>query len=307
MRGAVAPLVINDAEVDEWVKDHPGLALYGIRAYVAVPLYSGRGDYFGTLCALDPEPSTNLEDQVDLLQHFGRLVAYQMAAEDAQRDRELLIATLSHDLRDPLNALQLQNEVALRDESLGPGTRRALERSRDSIRRMVTMTSEILDFTQIRSVGGLTLRTGIVDLEEIVQQVLNESVGEKLAERVQTVARGETTLVGDVGRLHQILQNLIGNALAHSPEGSPVTVNIDGRLAERVMLDVHNAGAMPTEARADLFSAFSGSSSSARRGYGLGLFIVAELVRFHGGEINVESESAEGTTFRVELPRRGRP
>ncbi|WP_405046635.1 GAF domain-containing protein [Pseudomonas sp.] len=87
--GAVAPLLINKASVDPRFSAHPGLALYGIESYIAVPLNRLDGTYFGTLCALDTEPAQLSEADFDILQLLAQLIAFELEADEQQRRRDI--------------------------------------------------------------------------------------------------------------------------------------------------------------------------------------------------------------------------
>lgn len=110
----------------------------------------------------------------------------------------------------------------------------------------------------------------------------------------------------DADRLLQIISNLVTNAGQHGHGEGGIRVRLDGRGADVVTLAVHNEGAIPEPLLPTLFDPFRGSRQRRdySRGLGLGLFIVDELSRAHGGTVRVESSPAAGTTFTVTLPRR---
>jgi signal transduction histidine kinase len=123
---------------------------------------------------------------------------------------------------------------------------------------------------------------------------------------VRVVSSGDGTGEWDGDRLAQVITNLVNNALAYSPPGTPVRVETRG-VDGSVLLGVHNAGRpIPPELLPHLFEPMTRgrSGDSGSRSIGLGLFIVANIVHAHGGTIEVRSEEGEGTTFTVKLPRR---
>jgi signal transduction histidine kinase len=104
----------------------------------------------------------------------------------------------------------------------------------------------------------------------------------------------------------QAVSNLLGNAVQHSPAGTPVQVHVRGE-RDQVVIDVHNEGAIPDDRMTTLFEAFGSSAPHTGRHerLGLGLFIARAIARMHHGNIDVDSAPERGTTFRVALPRDG--
>lgn len=296
--------MIDDAANDPRFVDHPGLKLHGIRAYAAVPLYDGEDNYFGTLCVLDPEESRDLARHVGVLSQFSNLISHQLKLEDAERDRALLIGMLAHDLRNPLQRLALQSEIALRDPNISDSTREVLQSSVRTVERMAGLTSDLLDFAQLRSSSQVEIRGEPVSLAELSHQVAGELARGNDPESIEIEIVGDPHITGDRGRLHQVLQNLIENALQHAPENSKVALRIDGSDPEELRFTVHNAGEpIPPELQVNLFKPFHRSTRPGL-GRGLGLFIVSELVKAHRASLQVMSSAESGTTFVIDFPRR---
>jgi two-component system, sensor histidine kinase and response regulator len=101
-----------------------------------------------------------------------------------------------------------------------------------------------------------------------------------------------------------VLANLVGNACQYGAPSAPVEVTVDGSAADAVVLAVRSEGAIPREQRAHLFNPFRRGAGSAGAGLGLGLYIVEQVVRGHGGTVEVLDEDG-CTVFRVRLPRHG--
>ena len=119
---------------------------------------------------------------------------------------------------------------------------------------------------------------------------------------------GEAVGQWDPQRLTQAISNLVGNAIEHSPPGSPVHVRIDAR-GNMVVAEVHNDGQIPPDVLPSIFQPFkSGGEKIARgQGLGLGLFIAQAIARAHHGTIDVASTAETGTSFRLQLPRQAAP
>jgi signal transduction histidine kinase len=217
---------------------------------------------------------------------------------------------VSHDMRGLLQTMSLSTGALLRVDTLDARVKQSLLRISQTAERATRMMRDLLDFTQMRLAGGIAVRLSAVDLERVVEDALDE-VRTRFPERPVTCTRsGDVHGQWDGDRLVQVTVNLLTNALKYSPEGSPVEVSLrdDGAW---VQLEVHNLGdPIAAEHVSRLFSPFERAGKvpgHAHGGLGLGLFIVAQLVRAHGGQVGVESTSDEGTTFRVRLPRRPFP
>ena len=168
---------------------------------------------------------------------------------------------------------------------------------------MSRMIEQILDFTRSRLGGGLELVLAPMDLREALVPIVDEL---RAAHPSVTIQVQCPRLRGawDRDRLEQVFSNLIGNALAHGDPDEPVTVTA-GAEALRVWVEVHNEGPpIPQELQSALFNPFRMGERSSRSpaGLGLGLYISNEVIHRHGGQIEIRSTAAEGTTFRVVLP-----
>jgi signal transduction histidine kinase len=239
-----------------------------------------------------------LRSKVDV---FVTLERQRQQLLQAERMREMFVGVLGHDLRNPLQSMLASAErAALRTED--EVSRRLLEVVAMSGGRMNRMIEQMLDLTRIRLGGGISVRPGPTDLRRVVEQILDEFP--RHANRLVIRYVGETRGSWDVDRLFQLVSNLVGNAIEHSPPDSLVEVRIDGSVDDRIMLDIRNGGpGLAAELQNVLFEPFH--SGDRTRGLGLGLFICKQIVLAHGGAIDCESSDETGTRFCVTLPRRG--
>ncbi len=262
--------------------------------------------YFSVVYAPLRDPAGTIEGT--LITAFD--VTDQVHAVEFQ---ERFVAVLGHDLRNPLAAIEMAATLARQrtSETHDEPTARALERITSSSRRMSRMIEQILDLTRIRTGGGFALSRTPMDLRVMLTAVIDEL---RTAYPARAIELRSPPLKGvwDRDRLEQVFSNLIGNAIHHGAETAPVTVDATAR-GEMIDVDVHNAGPpIPEGQRELLFDAFrrgdhDGRSAKAA-GLGLGLYISRELVAAHGGELIVlRSTAADGTTFRVSLPRSSAP
>ncbi|MCY1018917.1 PAS domain S-box protein [Pyxidicoccus sp. MSG2] len=233
----------------------------------------------------------------------------QEAALQAALFGERLIAIVSHDLRNPLNAIQLSATQLLHSEALAERERRLVTRLARSADRMRRMISELLDFTRGRLGGGIPIQRAVGDVRAVVRQGVEE-LEAAFPERSLRIQVGPGRYEGqwDADRLLQVVSNLGGNALQYGPPELPVTFLL-ADAGDAVVLEVHNGGEpIAPEMLPRLFDPFrrgtsAGHAGGTGAGLGLGLYIVEQVVKGHGGRIEVQSEAEAGTTFRVTLPR----
>jgi signal transduction histidine kinase len=237
-------------------------------------------------------------------------VSVERQAEQELRQRadfeRQLIGIVSHDLRNPLQAIQLSTATLLRRPGVDDRQAAVIGRISSTAERMTRMIRDLLDFTRARIGGGLLLTRGPLDLHALARQVVDELRLAHPERELEVVAHGDAQGTWDADRLAQLLGNLLNNALAYSPPESRVQVTTRGQDGH-VLLEVHNAGEpISPEQLQRLFRPFERGEhppTSAGRSIGLGLFIVDAIVRAHGGSIEVRSQAGEGTTFTVRLPR----
>jgi PAS domain S-box-containing protein len=220
--------------------------------------------------------------------------------------RERFLGIVSHDLRNPLNAILLSANALMRSEDLSPRHLKPMRRIITSAERMARMISELLDFTRGRLGGGIPVSPQGLNLRHLVRHVLEELEAGHPGRELRLEAEGDFRGEWDPDRLAQVIGNLGKNALDYSPEGTPVRFTLCDE-GEIVVLEVNNAGPpIPAELLPTIFEPFrrlARDSLHPASGLGLGLYIVAQIVRGHGGTLSVRSNAEEGTTFTVRLPR----
>lgn len=228
------------------------------------------------------------------------------AALETARAKTLLFATLTHELRTPLNGILGMAGLIERD-TMDPGARSYLAAIRKSGEHLLDLVTEILDFSRLES-GHVLLEEAPFDPEEVAQSVaelLSPRAREKGLEICVTVGAGTPArLIGDAGRLRQILFNLAGNAVKFTQEGG-VVIEI-GPVEGRIRFTVRDTGpGIPADKQAEIFEAFGQADASHTRlygGAGLGLAIVRKLAGAMGGAAAVRSRPGAGSAFWVDLP-----
>jgi signal transduction histidine kinase len=193
----------------------------------------------------------------------------------------------------------------LRRMANAPNELAAVERVLASAQRMSNMVGQLLDLTRSRIAGGITIDLRPIEVGGVVSEVVDELRRAYPARQIIWEAGAGATALGDRDRLAQVFSNLVGNALEHGDPGRPVTVRLAVAGSETT-LSVHNDGPpVAAEALPFLFEPFRRTVFRTERskGLGLGLYITQQIVRAHGGRVDVSSSVESGTTFTVALPR----
>jgi PAS domain S-box-containing protein len=234
---------------------------------------------------------------------FLGIVQDRTAEHYAERERELFLAALGHDLRSPLGGITLGASTLLRSESLPAAARKTVSRIASSSERMARLIDQLLEFARRRAGEPMRLERRGVDLIELWHQVLDEIALSEPDRSLILENEGGTFGEWDPDRMVQLFQNLAWNAVQYGDATQPVTIRLSSE-GDRVVIEVHNRG---TPIPPDLFPVLFDPFRRGRRGrgLGLGLYIARQIVEAHGGAIEVESSAESGTRFRVKLPRAG--
>jgi PAS domain S-box-containing protein len=239
-----------------------------------------------------------------LRENEARMRDLYEAAEAAARQREEVIAVVSHDLRNPLNvimaATSLMTEVEL------PEAKKAKQVGiiSRSARAMLRLIEDLLDATRIQA-GSFRIHRERVDPRRLIEDAsaaLVPLMEERSLELVARIDEDVTTIGADRTRLLQVLDNLLGNAIRHSPESARIRVGLE-RIGDRLAFSVADDGPGIAEAdRPHLFERFWQGRGRATGGAGLGLAICRGIVEAHGGRIWLDTNVTTGTTIRFEIP-----
>lgn len=214
--------------------------------------------------------------------------------------REMFIAMLGHDLRNPLGSINMSASLLLRPGRLGEHDAEMAARIIRSSQRMSRMITQLLDLTRARLGGGLPIDRAPADLGEVCRNAVEE-----FEAPIQLEVEGDLTGSWDQDRLAEVLSNLAGNAIEHAAPGTVVSVNAHGIGAE-VVIEVSNQGdPIPANVLPFIFEPFRQAQegrTSATGNLGLGLYIARQIVISHGGTLDAHSDGGT-TTFAMRLPR----
>lgn len=295
---------------EAWVGNMEWARREGIGAFAAYPLLLG--DMLVGVMALYSRQALPRDTGDTLKQAAGRMAlgVKRLRAESELRARsdfeKHLLGIVSHDLRNPLNAILLSASALARWETLDPLAVKTAMRIQTSAERAARMIRDLLDFTQARLSGGIRITRSALDLRDVVRGVIEEVQAAHPGREVRVRLDGENPGEWDGDRVAQVVQNLVTNAIKYSPHDTPVHVAVWTEPGW-ALLSVHNQGApIPAEKLPCIFEPLLRGTAEVDhtgRSIGLGLYIVKQIAESHGGRVEVRSTEAEGTTFTVLLPR----
>jgi two-component system OmpR family sensor kinase len=227
--------------------------------------------------------------------------AFAQRARSEERLRSFL-ADASHELRTPLTSIRGYAEL-LQKDALGDAAARdrALSRIEKEAARMGVLVGDLSVLA--REGEGPEPARYEIDLAAVAAEVVADAKAIDGSRPIGLQSSGQVPVVGDDARLEQLVHNLLDNALAHTPAGTPVSVGVGVR-GSTAVLEVRDWGpGMSEEEAAHAFDRFyRGDTERLDGGSGLGLFIVASLARTFGGSVSVDTAPGEGSTFEVVLP-----
>ena len=314
------PVVIDHVAEDQIYCGHPTPALYGFQSYISVPIRRPNGEFFGTLCAIDPRPARlKNPETIGMFKLFADLIGYQLDAQDRLASsevallderqsaelREQFIAVLGHDLRSPLASIdagmRLLSKVRLDENAIT--TVRLIQ---NSVKRMAELINNVLDLARGRLGGGLVLKR---DAYEPLGPVLEQVIAELRTSFPDRVIEARIDLDEPVdcdrARIAQLLSNLLGNALLHGAADRPVSVQASTQQGLFELAVANSGDPIPPATKERLFQPYYRSSAVPdHQGLGLGLYIASEIARAHAGTLDVASTAKETCfTFRMPMKR----
>lgn len=254
-------------------------------------------------------------DDLDEVTRFNEAVDAALAESlmffiaEVDRARNLFLGVLGHDLRTPLATIMSCTQHQLRAR---PENARESHMVLRSAAHMKALVDDLLEYTRSRLGVGVVVEPKPVQLDRLARETLEEIIAIHPGRPIELQAKGDAHGTWDSGRLHQVLSNLVINALKYGSPRTPIEVTVDGTEEDDVVLTVRNFGTpIPTKILPDLFEplirgsavAATDADAAPNASIGLGLYIAREIVSAHAGTISVTSSADEGTRFIVRLPR----
>lgn len=268
----------------------------------ALPLKNDDGEivrWFGT--------NTDISEQQQIQEEL-RTVAAQLS--DADRKKDEFLATLAHELRNPLAPIRMGLELmklASDDRQLLDETRETMERQ---TKQLISLVDDLLDVSRVTR-GKLDLRKANIKISDVIESAVETSqpLIDDSEHTLEVINNIDITIHADPHRLAQVVSNLLNNAAKYTPDGGKIILSVEQPDDEHVAIQIRDTGiGIPAEMIDNIFMMFTQIDRSMERRYaglGIGLTLVKSLVEMHGGTISVTSQGqGQGSQFTVTLPLR---
>jgi PAS domain S-box-containing protein len=301
-------LIVSDTEADPQMKT-PSYSAFGFRSFISIPL-ARKDQWRFMISVIDNKPREWRDDEVELLNEIANRIWIRLErarAKDAQlKQKDEFIGIASHELKTPITSIKTYTEIIMDDLVTSGNTEHAtlLQKLNNQVDRLTNLVTDLLDTTKITG-GQMMLSLENFTLSHLVTERLEE-LRRLSGNRHFILDVPEQLMVyADKERIGQVITNLVSNAIKYSPDNSAITIfssaNQDG-----VSVSVKDEGIGISQKNLDkIFNRFFRTGSSTANNYpgmGLGLYIAAEIVNRHGGNISVQSVEGKGSVFCFVLP-----
>lgn len=259
-------------------------------------------------------PSMDLDDINDIIrfnesvdQALAESIAYY--TKEVFHSKDIFVGILTHDIRNPLQAITLYTELILRTATLTERQLFFVKGTLESASRIGSLIDNLLDVTRARFGAGLTIIRSSIDAGFMAHQIVDEMRTVHPTRAITLDVSGDLRADWDKARIGQVFSNLISNAMQYGFKNTPVDVMLRG-ISDVIEITIHNIGVpIPLDKINTIFDPLTRADSksedqSVNINLGLGLFITREIVQSHDGLISVVSSEENGTTFTIQIPRR---
>ncbi len=312
------PVIIENVDSNEIFCHHHTPRQYGFKSYISYPIFLRDGSFFGTLCAIDPEPAKINNDRIkDMFKLYTDLISFHLEAihklnranrkikkqQEVAELRETFVAILGHDLRNPIGTTRICADMLL-SAKIPDAAKKQAEIIKSTSYRMQSLIDNLLDFAKGNLGDGinLQLRNDNTKLEKELLEVIAESKILNDSRLIETNINLSHDVDCDINRIAQLLSNLLTNALKHSESKEPVEVEISSENSEFSLAVINHGETISQKDQQNLFKPyFKSKAKSNENGLGLGLYISSEIAKAHHGELKVESNEGR-TCFRFNMP-----
>ena len=317
IRGHHTPVIIDQVSKNANFCDHHTPAKYGFESYISYPIFRKNGDFFGTLCAIDPEPA-KLENQHvrDLFQLYTELISFHIGAieelEEVNKElseekkigklRETFIAILGHDLRNPVWTTKMGSDILLQMD-LPALAKKQVGIIKSSSLRMQELIDNLLDFAKGELGEGIQLNLNSESdrLKSEIAQIIEEIKTTDEDHQIEFEFSVKQSVTCDINRIGQMFSNLLSNAVKHGNSNEPILVEVSTEKENFVLQVTNSSDTIPAEKMTNLFKPFKGSNSeNNQNGLGLGLYIASQIAKAHNGNLTAVSKENQ-TRFKFEM------
>lgn len=253
----------------------------------------------------NPEDITRFNEAID--QALAESVVRYAAM--VKQSQDLFLAILGHDLRNPLGAIIMAASIITDAPDIDSKYKTVATRIFNSGHRMNLLVNDLIDYTRTHLGSSLPIKRGPANIAQVCQGIVDELQTAHPERKIEFDASGELDGQWDKGRIAQVFSNLIGNALQHGAKNEPVVIRIEPA-GDGISASIRNKGnPIDPEKIQSIFEPLVRLADQDDTDYpsdtslGIGLYIAREIIRAHGGSIEVASSEALGTVFSVRLPR----
>lgn len=285
----------------------------GVRFYAGAPLKTADEYCIGTVCVADFKPRSFSEKEIRLLRSLSRLVVEQIELrltamnQDEIQERRLaqrdeFIGVASHELRTPLTSLSatLQLLQRVRQEDQPEKFAALVSQANRATEKLKRLVADLLDVKRIAA-GQVPLAQTVFRIGQLIEECCGHV---RAAGNYHLRLSGDTGLevFADFQKIDQVMVNLVNNAVKYAPDSHEIDIRVSRRGAfARIAVQDYGPGIMP-EHLPRIFERYYRSASHNVSGLGLGLYIISEIIKQHGGEAGAESKPGKGSTFWFTLP-----
>jgi signal transduction histidine kinase/ActR/RegA family two-component response regulator len=307
-------VIVEDIQANPLYEPFRGIATKaGYRAVQSTPLVSRSGEVLGVLSTHYSQPHQPSDRDLRILDLYARQAAdfiehvrNREEAEAANVRKDEFLATLAHELRNPLAPISTGIELLKLADDRSAALEEVLPTMERQTRQLVALVDDLLDVSRITR-GKLDLKRRRVTLADVIESATEEAMplidtlGHKLA---VTTPSQPVRIVADPHRLAQVISNLLNNAAKYTPRGGQIELSAISRDSELVLTVSDSGIGIPHDKLESIFEMFAQVESfQPEGGLGIGLTLVKSIVEMHGGRIDVQSEGAgRGATFTIQLP-----
>lgn len=284
----------------------------GVRFYAGAPLESPDGYLIGTICIADFKPRTFSANDRKILETLSRVVMEQMelrlaamneveAQKQLAEEKDAFLSVASHELKTPLTSLtaSLQLLDRLQPDKTTPFGKMLAQANR-SLQKLNRLVTDLLNVRRIAT-GNLPLNRSRFRIGQLIEDCCAH-IHLEGRYQIQLEGKKELEVFADEQKIEQVIVNLVNNAIKYAPTSYHIYISLSCQ-DHRARVSVRDEGpGIPADKLPHIFERYYRSENQRTSGLGLGLYIISEIIRQHGGELGVESEIGKGSSFWFTLP-----